>query len=90
MSLNATARRAGDGLRHEIDIDGRHTIVTDEPEELGGIDAGPTPHELLPAALAGCIATMISMYADTEGLGHRRADRRRPVRQQGRASTLRD
>lgn len=67
MSLNATARRAGDGLRHEIDIDGRHTIVTDEPEELGGIDAGPTPHELLPAALAGCIATMISMYADTKG-----------------------
>jgi putative redox protein len=67
MSLTATARRSGDSLRQEIEIGGRHMLVTDEPERLGGTDAGPTPHELLPAALAGCIATMISMYANTKG-----------------------
>jgi putative redox protein len=67
MSLTASAKRAGDGLCHEIRIGGRHLIFTDEPELLGGTDAGPTPHELLPAALAGCIATMIAMYARTKG-----------------------
>jgi putative redox protein len=63
MTLTATAQRVGGGLRQEIDVNGRHTIVTDEPASLGGTDAGPAPHELLPAALAGCIATTIAMYA---------------------------
>ncbi len=67
MSLKASARRAGRGHRCEIDVNSRHVLVTDEPVALGGIDAGPAPHELLPAALAACIATMISMYAATKG-----------------------
>ncbi len=63
MSMTATACRAGNGLRHEVDVNGRHTIVTDEPERLGGSDRGPAPHELLAATLASCVATMIAMYA---------------------------
>jgi putative redox protein len=67
MSITATAQRTGGGLRHEIDVNGRHTIWTDEPKSLGGTDTGPAPHELLPAALAGCIATMIALYAEPRG-----------------------
>jgi putative redox protein len=67
MSITATAQRRGEGLRHEIDVNGRHTIWTDEPESLGGTDTAPAPHELLPAALAGCIATMIALYAERRG-----------------------
>jgi len=63
MRMTATARRIGDGLTHHIDVNGRHTIVTDEPERLGGSDLGPAPHELLAATLASCVATMIAMYA---------------------------
>jgi putative redox protein len=63
MSMTATARRVGDGLRHDVEVNGRHTIVTDEPESLGGTDVGPAPHELLPATLASCISTMIALYA---------------------------
>jgi len=63
MSMTATARRVGNGLEHEVEINGRHTIITDEPEHLGGTDQGPAPHELLAATLASCIATMIAMYA---------------------------
>jgi putative redox protein len=37
--------------------------LDDEPERLGGTDQGPTPHELLVAMLASCIAMMIAMYA---------------------------
>ena len=63
MAFTASARRIDGGLRHEVDVNGRHTIVTDEPESLGGTDLGPAPHELLPAALASCISTMVSLYA---------------------------
>ncbi len=67
MSMTATARRVGDGLTHEVDVNGRHVIVTDEPAALGGSDQGPAPHELLPAALAACTATMIALYASKRG-----------------------
>ncbi len=67
MSMTATARRVGDGLKHEVDVNGRHTIITDEPERLGGSDEGPAPHELLAATLASCISTMIDMYAQNRG-----------------------
>jgi putative redox protein len=67
MSMTATARHTGTGLEHAIDVNGRHTILTDEPERLGGSDRGPAPHELLPATLASCIATMIAMYARNRG-----------------------
>jgi putative redox protein len=63
MSFTASARRIGDTLRHDVDVNGRHTIITDEPESLGGTDTGPAPHELLPATLASCISTMIALYA---------------------------
>ena len=67
MTMTATARRIGNGLRHEVDVNGRHVIVTDEPERLGGTDAGPAPHELMAAMLAACAATTIAMYAERRG-----------------------
>jgi putative redox protein len=68
MAMTATARPLGGTLRHEVDVNGRHTIITDEPVRLGGTDQGPAPHELLPAMLASCAATMITMYAKPRGL----------------------
>ena len=73
-----TASTVGDGrsLRHEVDVNGRHLLVTDEPELLGGSDAGPAPHELLPAALAACISTTVAIYAQRRqwDLGEIRVD----------------
>lgn len=65
--MTATARLMDGGLCHEVDVNGRHTIVTDEPEGLGGTDLGPAPHELLAAMLASCVSTMISLYARNRG-----------------------
>jgi putative redox protein len=67
MSLTATAWSSGDTLRQEVLVDGRHRLVTDEPQRLGGTDTGPAPHELFPAALAACTAVTIRMYARTKG-----------------------
>lgn len=51
MPMTAAARAINGGLRHEVEVNGRHTIMTDEPERLGGTDLGPAPHELLPTML---------------------------------------
>jgi putative redox protein len=62
--LTARAIRRAAGLAHEVNVNDRHILITDEPESLGGTDIGPAPHELLPAALASCISTTMAMYAD--------------------------
>jgi putative redox protein len=64
MALTATVHSSADTLRQQIQIrDGKHWITTDEPHDAGGDDSAATPHELLPAALAACIATTVRMYA---------------------------
>jgi putative redox protein len=67
MSLTATARSIPGSLRQQVVIDGKHRLITDEPEHLGGDGSGPAPHELFPAALAACISTTLVMYARTKG-----------------------
>ena len=63
MSYTATAQPVNGTLRQEIEVNRRHTIITDEPATLGGTDTAPTPHELLAATLASCVSTMLVLYA---------------------------
>jgi putative redox protein len=60
--VRAVARRDGGTLRHEVEI-GKHRLTSDEPEDHGGGDSGPSPQELLAASLASCTAVTIEMYA---------------------------
>ena len=65
--MRASAHMIPGTLRSEIDVrGGRFRIDTDEPESVGGEDTAPAPHELLPAALASCVATTLVMYARTK------------------------
>ena len=40
----------------------RHQLVLDVPADQGGTDAGPTPVELLAAALGSCVAMHVAKY----------------------------
>ena len=64
--MRVSARRR-DGYAHEVEIEGGHSILVDEPVVAGGTDTGPSPTRLLAASLASCIAITMEMYAGRKG-----------------------
>jgi putative redox protein len=64
--VRIVARRI-DGLAHEVDLEGGHELIVDEPPDRGGADTGPRPTQLLAASLAGCTAITVEMYAERKG-----------------------
>ena len=50
-------------LRNEVRYGSGHTLITDEPSEIGGEDLGPDPYSLLLAALGSCISMTVRLYA---------------------------
>jgi len=65
--VRVVARRH-EGYVHDVEIEGGHTVVVDEPAFVeGGTDAGPSPTRLVAAGLAGCVAVTMEMYAARKG-----------------------
>jgi putative redox protein len=55
-------RGAADGFVQDV-IAGAHQLRCDEPTAVGGTDTGPTPYDLLLAALGACTSMTLGMYA---------------------------
>jgi putative redox protein len=55
------------GFRQDVAFGGNHQIVADEPTSVGGTDLGPSPYQLLAAALGACTTMTLRMYAERKG-----------------------
>jgi putative redox protein len=68
MSDNPCATvESGDGTYAQKIKARVHEWAAGEPVEVGGIDNGPTPYELLLSALGACTAITLEMYAARKG-----------------------
>lgn len=54
-------------LQNEVRYGSGKTLITDEPSEIGGDDAGPNPYDLLLGALGSCISMTSMLYARRKG-----------------------
>jgi len=61
-STDVIVRGNAAGFAQEIVV-GPHRLTADEPIEAGGKDTGPSPYDLLLAALGSCTSMTVSLYA---------------------------
>lgn len=57
-----TVRGNAAGFAQEVSV-GPHRLSGDEPASAGGTDTGPTPYDLLLAALGSCTSMTVALYA---------------------------
>ncbi len=60
-------RGAASGFAQVVEVDGLH-LVADEPIADGGSGTGPTPYDLLLAALGTCTSMTVGLYARTHDI----------------------
>jgi putative redox protein len=58
-----TVTETGSGTYTQQITAGHHQLASDEPQPIGA-DAGPTPYDLLLAALGACTSMTVRMYAN--------------------------
>ena len=66
MTVPVVVRNSG-SFRSEIQA-GPHHLIADEPASAGGTEQGPTPYDLLSAALGACTSMTLHFYAKREGI----------------------
>ncbi len=64
MSSSVFVTENGQGRYQQSVEAGQHHWLADEPETLGGSDAGPAPFDFLMAALGSCTSITLRMYAE--------------------------
>jgi putative redox protein len=66
-------QETGHGKFQQEIISGRHRLIADEPQDVGGLGSGPGPYDLLLAALGACTSMTLRLYADRKNIPLKRA-----------------
>ncbi|SIT83087.1 OsmC family protein [Pontibacter indicus] len=67
-NIIATAEAENTGEMYTTTLQtNRHTLIADEPLDLGGQDLGPGPGDFLCMALASCMVITLRMYITRKG-----------------------
>ena len=66
MSENVVLTYKKGKFQHEAQA-GNHIWIVDEPQSMGGDDEGPSPYDMILAALGACTSMTIMMYARQKG-----------------------
>src|SRR5712692_9603422 len=65
---NVVVRETRQGrFQQEVTV-GPHRFLSDEPIEVGGLDSGPGPYDLVLAGLGACTAMTLRLYAERKAL----------------------
>ena len=67
LPRQSTADDSGHGGLQILIGAGPARFVGDEPAAAGGLDLGPTPHDLVSAGLAACTSQTLRLYAKQKG-----------------------
>ena len=68
MSGAVVVSENGQGRYQQEVRTGEHILLADEPERMGGNDAGPAPFDFLMAGLGTCTSITLRMYAERKNL----------------------
>lgn len=63
LGATVVVASTGNGAFEQMLLDGRHTLLADEPKAVGGNDIGPGPYEFLLMSLGSCTSMTLQMYA---------------------------
>ena len=63
MSGTVVVAENGQGRYQQQVQAGEHILLADEPESMGGNDAGPAPFDFVMAGLGACTSMTVRMYA---------------------------
>ena len=64
---SVVAEATGEGTFQVRIQTGEHSFLTDEPVDFGGLGSGPSPFDLLGAALGACTLMTMKLYAARKG-----------------------
>ena len=68
MSGTVVVAENGQGRYQQRVQAGEHIMLADEPESMGGSDAGPAPFDFVMAGLGACTSMTVRMYAERKGI----------------------
>jgi putative redox protein len=63
LGATVVVSSTGNGAFEQMLLNGRHTLLADEPKAVGGNDVGPGPYEFLLMSLGSCTSMTLQMYA---------------------------